>query len=123
MLLDSNIIIHAAQPQHAGLRQFIATHAPAVSAVSYVEVLGYHALADPDRAALTQFFAAARMLPLDQPVLDRAVSLRQQKRMSLGDSLVAGTALVHGLTLVTRNLSDFRWVPGLKYLDPLAGGP
>jgi len=122
MLLD-NIIIYAAQPQHPGLRQFVATHAPAVSAVSYVEVLGFHGLTDPDRATLTQFFAAARVLPLDQPVLDQAVALRRQKRMSLGDSLVAATALVHGLALVTRNITDFRWVPRLKYLDPLATPP
>ena len=120
MLLDSNIIIYAAQPQHTGLRQFISDSAPAVSAVSYVEVLGFHGLTEPDRAALAQFFTAVRMLPLDQPVLDRAVSLRQQKRMSLGDSLVAGTALTHDLTLITRNVSDFKWVPGLKLLDPLA---
>jgi predicted nucleic acid-binding protein len=123
MLLDSNIIIYAAQPPHVALRQFIAANAPAVSAVSYVEVLGYHGLTDPDRQALTQFFSAARMLPLDQPVLDQAVVLRQQKRMSLGASLVAATALVHGLTLLTKNVSDFSWVAGLKYLDPLANRP
>ena len=123
MLLDSNIIIYAAQPQHAALRQFIGANVPSVSAISYVEVLGFQALTEPDRAALTAFFAAARILPLDQPVLDRAVALRQQRRMSLGDSLVAATALVHGLTLLTRNASDFRWVPGLQCLDPLSTPP
>lgn len=41
MLADSNIIIYAAQPEHADLRQFIAEHSPVVSAVSYVEVLGF----------------------------------------------------------------------------------
>jgi hypothetical protein len=40
MLLDSNIIIYAAQPEHADLRTFIAEQAPEVSAVSVVEVLG-----------------------------------------------------------------------------------
>ncbi len=49
MLVDSNILIYAAQAAHAQLRQFIAEHAPAVSAVSYVEVLGYHQLDDQDR--------------------------------------------------------------------------
>jgi predicted nucleic acid-binding protein len=39
VLLDSNIIIYAAQPDHAGLRAFVAAHAPAVSAISVVEVL------------------------------------------------------------------------------------
>ncbi len=42
MLLDSNIIIYAARPENSELRRFIAQCTPAVSALSYVEVLGYH---------------------------------------------------------------------------------
>ena len=38
MLIDS-IIIYAAQPDNTALREFVAQHVPAVSAVSYVEVL------------------------------------------------------------------------------------
>ena len=37
MLIDSNIIIYAAKPEHPELRSFIAMHTPLVSAVSYVE--------------------------------------------------------------------------------------
>ena len=44
MLIDSNIIIYAATPEFANLRQFIAENTPVVSAVSYVEVLGFHRL-------------------------------------------------------------------------------
>ena len=40
MLIDSNIIIYAAKSEHATLRAFIAEHTPAVSAISYIEVLG-----------------------------------------------------------------------------------
>jgi predicted nucleic acid-binding protein len=118
MLIDSNIIIYAAQPPYSSLRQFIAVHAPAVSAVSYVEVLGYHNLTDGDRMLLESFFATATILPLSQPVLDQAVKLRQMRKMSLGDALVAGTALAHGRTLVTRNTDDFKWIAGLSLLNP-----
>jgi predicted nucleic acid-binding protein len=121
MLVDSNILIYAAQPIHAHLRQFIAAQAPAVSAVSYVEVLGYHQLDDEERQYLEAFFRLAQVLPLSQTVLDRAVALRQQRKMSLGDALVAGTALAHGLTLVTRNVEDFQWIQGLSLLNPFEG--
>ena len=114
MLVDSNILIYAAQPACPHLRQFIAAQVPAVSAVSYVEVLGYHQLDDEERQYLEAFFRLARVLPLSQTVLDQAVALRQQRKMSLGDALVAGTALVHGLTLVTRNVEDFHWIQGLS---------
>ncbi len=41
--------------------------------------------------------------------------------MSLGDAIIAATALEHYQTLVTRNIKDFDWIEGLKVIDPLAG--
>ena len=123
MLVDSNILIYAAQLVHAHLRRFIADHAPAVSAVSYVEVLGYHQLDDEERQYLEEFFRLTQVLPLSQAVLDQAVALRQRRKMSLGDALVAGTALVHSLTLVTRNVEDFQWIQGLSLLNPFDEEP
>jgi predicted nucleic acid-binding protein len=120
MLIDSNIIIYAAQPNCADLRHFIVENAPVTSAVSYVEVLGFHKLTETDRQHFTDFFAAATVLPITRPILDQAVSLRQIKKMTLGDSLIAATCLVHQLTLVTRNTRDFVWIPGLGVLDPLS---
>ncbi|NJL10763.1 MAG: type II toxin-antitoxin system VapC family toxin [Calothrix sp. SM1_7_51] len=56
MLLDSNIIIYAAQAENSWLREFIAEHDPAVSALSYVETLGYHRLTEIERQFLEEFF-------------------------------------------------------------------
>ena len=121
MLLDSNLIIYATQPAHVALRDFTASNAPAVSAVSYVEVLGYHRLSDDVRHIFERFFASSEILQIIPPILDGAVALRQQKRISLGDALIAATAVQHGRTLLTHNMDDFRWVPGLQLLDPLEG--
>lgn len=118
MLLDSNIIIYAAAPEASGLRAFIAEHMPAVSAISLVEVLGYHKLTKHEREDFEAFFAASNVLSVSQIVVDQAVRLRQQRKMSLGDSLVGATALVHDLTLVTRNTDDFKWVPNLRLHNP-----
>ena len=119
MLLDSNIIIYAALPEYVTLQDFIAKHAPAVSAISRVEVLGYHLGNAKDRRIFEEFFAAATVLPLSDSVLSKAVELRQIRKMSLGDALIAGTALAHGLTLVTKDTQDFQWIDGLTLLDPL----
>jgi hypothetical protein len=118
MLLDSNIIIYAAQPKYSELRRFIRDHSPSVSAISYVEVLGYHRLTQEERKTFEMFFAAATILPINESVLDQAVRLRQARNMSLGDALQAGTALAHGLILVTRDTKDFEWIDGLTLLDP-----
>ena len=119
MLLDSNIIIYASKPEHHALRRWIAAHASAVSAISYVEVLGFPKLTAHERVQLEAFFEAAQVLPLSPPVLEEAVRLRQVRKMSLGDALIAGTALIHGLTLVTHNVSDFTWVADLMILNPV----
>ena len=120
MLLDSNIVIYALLPEHGSLRSMIAEHSPSVSAVSYVEVLGYHGLTAGERATFERFFAAARVLPVGSDVVLRATRLRQTRKMTLGDALIAATALEFGLRLVTRNVRDYRWIEGLELLDPLA---
>lgn len=61
------------------------------------------------------------MIKISDGILQTAVRLRQQKKMSLGDSLIAATALVHQLTLLTlltRNESDFDHIAGLKTINP-----
>ncbi|OJW17886.1 MAG: hypothetical protein BGO49_30835 [Planctomycetales bacterium 71-10] len=122
MMLDSNLIIYAARPEYPGLRRLIAERAPAVSAVSVVEVPDYHKLSTAERAHFEAFFATAEVLPLDEAVVTRAVSLRQSRRMTLGDALIAATALVFGRELLTHNLKDFAGIPGLTASDPIAHG-
>ena len=123
MLLDSNIIIYAAQAEHAALRKFVAEHTPAVSVISYIEALGYHRLSEEEQEFLERFFQATEVLPLSDAVAQWAIRLRQRRRMTLGDAIVAGTAVEHGRVLVTHNTDDFRWISEIKLLDPLAERP
>jgi predicted nucleic acid-binding protein len=121
-MLDSNLIIYAARPEYPGLRKLIAARAPGVSAVSVVEVLGYHKLTAADRQHFEAFFRAAEVLPVSDAVVSQAVALRQARKMSLGDAIVAATALVFGRELLTHNTKDFVDVPGLTVEDPIAAG-
>lgn len=118
MLLDSNIIIYAAQAENEFLREFIAENSPFVSALSYLEVLGYHQLNDEDKTYFQEFFNVSQILPVSQVVIEQGVKLKQIKKMSLGDAIIAGTALVYDLIVVTRNIDDFRWISELKLLNP-----
>ncbi|HEV2349368.1 MAG TPA: type II toxin-antitoxin system VapC family toxin [Terriglobia bacterium] len=116
-LIDSNII-YAAKPEYSHLRRYIAQNSPAVSAVSYVEVLGYPMLCNDERRHFEAFFASATILPISDDVLNQAVRLRQLRKMQLGVALTDGTALAYGLTLVTRNTKDFDWVENLQLVNP-----
>ncbi len=120
MLIDSNIIIYASKPEHRALRRLIATQSPAVSVVSYVEVLGYHRLLERERRLFEDFFVAAPMLQISVEILECSTSLRQKKAVSLGDALIAATALVHDLELITANTADFDWIPDLRVTNPLS---
>jgi predicted nucleic acid-binding protein len=119
MLLDSNIIIYSAKREYAELRGFLAENVYSVSAISIVEVLGYHLLGDEQRQYLIEFFKAANTLSISDSVVTEAVKLRQIRRMSLGDAIVAGTALDHRLALATRNVKDFSWIQSLSVINPL----
>ncbi len=64
-------------------------------------------------------FFANRLLPVDTKVAERWGKLLAKAGRPLPaiDSLLAATALTHGLTLVTRNARDFQF-PGLTVIDP-----
>ncbi|MCC5628036.1 type II toxin-antitoxin system VapC family toxin [Nostoc sphaeroides CHAB 2801] len=108
----------ATQPENGKLREFIAEHEPVVSALSYLETLGYHRLTEIERQFFEEFFSVSLIIPISQLVLERAVALRQMQRVSLGDAIIAGTALTHNYQLVTRNIRDFQWIEGLQLLNP-----
>lgn len=50
---------------------------------------------------------AGRVLAVDAPVALRCARLHVPNRVAERDALIAATALVHGMTVVTRNVADF----------------
>lgn len=60
---------------------------------------------------------AARTLPVDTAVAQRCARLHVPDKRSERDALIAATALVHGMTLVTRNVVDFQ-ATGVALLNP-----
>jgi len=60
---------------------------------------------------------AGRILPVDTPVALRCAALHVPNPRSYRDSLIAATAMVHGMTVVTRNISDFE-ATGVALLNP-----
>ena len=62
---------------------------------------------------------AGRILPIDLAVAKRSAALNVPDPHRVLDSLIAATALVHGMTVVTRNVADFEST-GVAVINPWA---
>jgi len=60
---------------------------------------------------------SGRTLPVDTAVAQRCARLHVPDKRSERDALIAATALVHGMTMVTRNVADFKPI-GVTLLNP-----
>lgn len=63
---------------------------------------------------------AGRILPIDDAIATRCAQLHIPDRRNEADALIAATALVHNLSVVTRNVKDFHET-GVVFIDPWQG--
>ena len=132
-LVDANVLSEATRPApHGKVLAWLRQHEGelAVDPIILGEIrFGIHLLpAGARRRRLERWFndGVARLvcLPWEAVTGLRWAKLLADLRASgrslpIKDSLIAATALVHGLTVVTRNTSDFK-VSGVRVLDPFA---
>lgn len=131
-LIDTNALseLKKRRPHRGVLRWFAERPAETLhlSVLTFGELRkGIHAMPEGDRRTafaawlevdLPAYFAG-RVVDIDAAVADRWGRLCADAGRPLPaiDSLLAATALVHGLTLVTRNLADFN-LPSLRVVNP-----
>ena len=118
MILDSNIIIYSAKPEYLQLARYLQTNQDTVriSLISTLEVLGFSHLSLKDKLTFEGYFASVKVFPITEIVIAEAIRLRQQRKRSLGDSIVAATALLYDLPLLTNNMADFADINGLQVI-------
>lgn len=65
---------------------------------------------------------SGRTLPIDTAVAQRCARLHVPDKRGERDALIAATALVHGMTVVTRNVADFK-ATGVPVINPWEARP
>jgi predicted nucleic acid-binding protein len=129
-LLDTNVISELRRPRPHGAviawLQEIADEDLRLSAVTLGELQAGVELSreqDPNKAAeieawIDQVAQTWNVLPLDGRVFRTWAKLMHRRPDHLlADALIAATAMVHHLTVVTRNVSDFA-VFGVQIVNP-----
>lgn len=117
-LVDSNIIIYATAPENEWLRTWLEVEPFAVSQISQIEVLGYHQITPEEITDLEEFLYSSNIVPVTDGATKKAIALRQRRKMSLADSILAATALENDWELVSRNMDDFEWIAELRLVNP-----
>lgn len=118
-LVDSNIIVYSYLPEYIYLRDFLVNEPTFISEISRVEVLGYHKITAEEETYFKYIFTLIPIVIPTSQVFDEAIAIRRKHNLSLGDSIIAATAIVHKLSIYTRNLSDFDKVTGVNCINPV----
>ena len=117
-LIDSNVLIEYVgnlfpEPIQSSLSA-ILDDSFTISFINKIEILGYHSVDEAWRAFVNQ----ASIIAPDEDIIEQTIQLRIQHKIKIPDAIIAATALVNELTLLTRNVADFKKVSNLKEQNP-----
>jgi hypothetical protein len=134
-LLDTNVVSELRKARSGRADKNVAVWAAGASAASmFISVITVQELEigvllaerrDPPQGAVLRRWLGEqvlpafgdRIIPVDATVARRSAVLHVPDPRPVRDSLIAATALVHGLTVVTRNTADFEPM-GAELIDP-----
>lgn len=117
-LIDTNAIIDFTTSSLPLVGQKLMAEAldnnPTTSVIVEIELLGFPIIED----TIVEFITQTTILPLNSSVVKQTISIRKKHKIKLPDAIIAATAIVHDLTLITRNTKDFSKIKELKVVDP-----
>lgn len=121
-LLDTNTIIYYLKGglSASGMKTIgdIADDRPAISVITKIELLGFNALTAKEQELTNKFVEASLVFNLNEAVINQTIALRKQHKIKIPDAVIAATAMVYSLTLITHNTPDFNKIPNLHCTDP-----
>jgi predicted nucleic acid-binding protein len=90
---------------------------PTISVITKIELLSFTTDGEY-QSLLSDFVNDSSIIGLDEDIINSTVQIRRKYKPKTPDAIIAATAIQHGLTLITRNFSDFNSIKNLKCLNP-----
>ncbi len=123
-LLDSNTVIDyiggiLPVKSIGWLDQIIETEA-AISVFNRIEVLSFNPKNQADLIPFEELVETVEVIALSEEIILQTILIRRNYKLKLPDAMVAATAIVFDMAVVTRNEADFKKVVGLKIVNPHA---
>ncbi|MEA1866743.1 MAG: type II toxin-antitoxin system VapC family toxin [Thermodesulfobacteriota bacterium] len=115
-LFDSNILIYLSKKE-LQLKIFDKFDKIFISVISYMEVFGFKFRSNKEENFVKELTDLFEVQFIDQNIVDKIIEIRKQNRIKLPDAIIAATAAVDNLCLVTRNIEDFKNID-ITLLDP-----
>lgn len=84
-----------------------------ISFITYIEFLAFNNATNETE----DFISLADIIEINKAIINEAISIRKNYRTKLPDSIIAATAIVYNLTLITNNVKDFKKIPNLKIVN------
>ncbi len=118
MIVDSNVIIYAIQDNNEQLKDYLTSQLERIctSDIVRIEVIGYHKNTPTVRNQFELFFESITTFVISEAIVSKAIELRRQRKRSLADSIIAATALIHSIPVLTNNVADFTDIDGLQVI-------
>ena len=117
-LIDTNIIIYLTQGK-LRINDFSKKGGCLyISSISYIETLGYPFQNQEEEKDVTKLCEMFERIFLTKEIERQTILIRKITKIKLPDAIIAATAMVYNLTLVTHNIDDFKNIQGLKVLNP-----
>lgn len=124
-LWDTNVAIYYLQKQFPVKAEILIDDVvkesnPAISVISEIELLCWKAATESDLKVLNDFISDCFVFELEQTIKNKTAEIRKINNIKLPDAIIAATAIIHGLILVTRNEKDFVQIKGLNIINPFS---
>jgi predicted nucleic acid-binding protein len=120
-LLDTNFIINYFKgffKADAGkFTDSVINDTTFISVITRMELLSWKSLNPKDEEVIKEFISDSIVFSLEESIINRTILLRKSFAIKLPDAIIAATALVHDMQLITHNLKDFTNIPGLIVLN------